>query len=78
VARALAQWNPEPTLNTWRGPLRILTSASNDDGHALYHLRPDVERKIVSDVGHWLQLERPELVLEDVRTFLAELERLRG
>lgn len=78
VARALAQWNPEPTLNTWRGPLRIIASANNDDGHALYHLRPDVEREIVADVGHWLQLEKPELVLRELRSFVAELERLRG
>lgn len=78
VARALAQWNPEPTLNTWRGPLRIVASAHNDDGHALYNLRPDVEREIVADAGHWLQLEKPELVLRAVRSFVTELERIRG
>jgi pimeloyl-ACP methyl ester carboxylesterase len=78
VARALAQWNPEPTLNTWRGPLRILATANNDGGHALSNLRPDVEREIVPDVGHWLQLERPQLVLDGVRAFVAELERIEG
>jgi pimeloyl-ACP methyl ester carboxylesterase len=78
VARALAQWNPEPTLNTWRGPLRIVASAHNDDGHALYNLRPDVERQIVADAGHWLQLEKPELVLREVQSFVAELERVEG
>lgn len=78
VARALAQWNPEPTLNTWRGPLQLLACSHNDDGHALYNLRPDVERQIVPDAGHWLQLEKPQLVLDAVRSFVAELERLRG
>lgn len=76
VARALAQWNPEPSLNAWRGPLRIIASANNDDGHALHSLRPDIPRTIVPDVGHWIQLEKPALVLERARSFVTELERL--
>ncbi|MEY2936656.1 MAG: hypothetical protein RL033_7405 [Pseudomonadota bacterium] len=78
VAQALAQWNPEPSLNAWRGPLQIIASANNDDGHALHDLRPDVQRTIVPDVGHWIQLENPALVLERTRCFVEELERLRG
>jgi pimeloyl-ACP methyl ester carboxylesterase len=80
VARALAQWNPEPSLNAWRGPLQIIASANNDDSHALHSLRPDIPRTIVPDVGHWIQLEKPGPVLERARArrFVAELERLRG
>ena len=78
VASALAQWNPEPTLNAWRGPLHIIAAANHDEGHALHSLRPDIPRTIVPDVGHWIQLERPALVLERARRFVAELERLQG
>ncbi|MEY4550825.1 MAG: hypothetical protein RL685_7020 [Pseudomonadota bacterium] len=78
VARALAQWDPEPSLNAWRGPLQIIASANNDEGHALHDLRPEVPRTIVPDIGHWLQLEDPALVLEKARAFVIALEHLRG
>jgi len=69
VARALAEWNPEPTLNAWRGPAFILGSAANDNGHALYDLRHDIPHAIVPDVGHWIALERPERVEQAIRRF---------
>ena len=74
VARALSEWNPEPTLNAWRGPLFILASAANDNGHALHDLRPEVAHAVVPQVGHWIQLEKPELVEQTLRRFLSEVE----
>lgn len=74
VARALAEWDPEPTLNAWQGPLFIVASSANDNGHALYRLRPDWAHSVVPDVGHWIQLEKPALVEQTLRRFLREVE----
>lgn len=78
VARALAEWNPEPSLDAWRGPCFILASGANDSGHALYDVRPGLAHAIVADVGHWIELEKPELVEQTLRRFLREVEGARG
>ena len=78
VAQALVDWNPEPTLNAWRGPCFIVASSANDNGHALYDLRPDLPHCVVPDVGHWIQLEQPTLVEQTLRRFLLEVEAPRG
>jgi pimeloyl-ACP methyl ester carboxylesterase len=78
VTRALAEWNPEPSLHAWRGPSFILASSANDNGHALYDLRPDLAHRVVAGVGHWIALEKPELVEQTLRSFLFELEASEG
>ncbi|MBU8897978.1 alpha/beta hydrolase [Corallococcus sp. M34] len=74
VGAALAEWNPEPTLKAWQGPFFILASAANDNANALYRLRADVPHQVLSDTGHWLQLEQPAMVEDAIRRFLAGLE----
>jgi pimeloyl-ACP methyl ester carboxylesterase len=74
VAEALARWNPEPTLNAWGGPIAIVSAATNDNGHALFDLRPDISHTLVPDVGHWIQLEKPDVVEDAVRRFVARVE----
>jgi pimeloyl-ACP methyl ester carboxylesterase len=74
VARALAQWDPEPTLHAWRGPSFIVGSSASDSGHTLYDLRPDLAHAVVPDVGHWIQLEKPALVEQTLRRFLEDVE----
>lgn len=74
VARALAQWNPEPCLKAWKGPIHVVGSQSNDNGHALYDLRSDVPRTVVPSVGHWIQLDDPALVTRALRDFAALVE----
>lgn len=78
VALALVEWNPEPTLNAWRGPIFILAGTANDNGHALYDLRPEIPHAVIEEVGHWIQLEKPDLVEQTFRRFVAELERSKG
>ena len=72
--RALAQWDPEPSLNAWRGPLLILTSTTNDTQHALYRLRPNVPHVVVPAAGHWLQLDQSALVTQAIRDFVRRVE----
>ena len=71
---ALADWNPEPTLKAWRGPIFILATPNNDNEHALYRLRSDIPHEIVSPAGHWVQLDQPALVEQSIRRFIQRVE----
>jgi len=73
-ARAMAEWNPEPDLDGWNGPLMILASRGNDTPAALYRLRPDIAHRVVENTGHWLHLDRPEAIEAAIRDFAAPLE----
>lgn len=71
---ALADWNPEPTLQAWRGPIFILATPNNDNEHALYRLRSDIAHEIVSPAGHWVQLDQPARVEQSIRRFIERVE----
>lgn len=72
--KAMADWNPEPTLDAWRGPLYILASKGYDTPAALYRLRPEVEHLVIEKAGHWLQLDQPDSVERAIRDFAKSLE----
>jgi pimeloyl-ACP methyl ester carboxylesterase len=72
--KALATWNPEPALNAWQGPVKVLAIPANDNEHALYRLRRGWPHQVVSGAGHWLQLDRPQVVEQAIRDVLATLE----
>jgi pimeloyl-ACP methyl ester carboxylesterase len=75
VAKALTSWNPELSLETWRGPIHIVSAKASDNGHTLYALRPDIGHTVVPDVGHWIQLDDPSAVERALRTFIESVER---
>jgi pimeloyl-ACP methyl ester carboxylesterase len=74
IGSALASWNPEPALNAWQGPTKVLSIPANDNEHALYRLRTGWPHQLVSGAGHWLQLDRPQVVEQAIRDFVATLE----
>jgi pimeloyl-ACP methyl ester carboxylesterase len=78
AGKALAEWNPEPTLNAYHGPMLMLVTEPNDNPAALYRLRPDIPHQIVTGTGHWVMLDKPEVVAEAVNTFAATIETGQG
>ncbi|MEP6567195.1 MAG: alpha/beta fold hydrolase, partial [Mesorhizobium sp.] len=74
VGKALAEWNPDTTLNAYDGPMLVLVTEANDNPAALYRLRTDIPHQIVADSGHWVMLDKPEAVAEAVNTFIATIE----
>lgn len=72
--KAFAEWNPEPALDGWRGPIFILAGAASDNQAALYRLRPQIPHEVVTGTGHWLQLDEPDIVAEAIRRFIAGIE----
>ncbi|HEY5958144.1 MAG TPA: alpha/beta hydrolase [Polyangiaceae bacterium] len=71
---AFATWDPEPTLNAWQGQALVLATPANDNEHALYRLRNDLQHRLVTGAGHWIQLDQPLIVEQAIRDFLAALE----
>lgn len=69
--KAFADWNPEPALDAWKGPVFILASEASDNAAALYRLRPKIEHDVVKGTGHWLQLDAPDIVADAIRRFIA-------
>jgi pimeloyl-ACP methyl ester carboxylesterase len=73
VGMAVADWDPEPTLFAFEGPMLVLATADNDHGGALYQLRT-IPYRIVADSGHWIQLDQPAVVEHAIGDFLASVE----
>ena len=73
--QAFAQWNPEPALDAWKGPIFILSSEASDTPAALYRLRPSIAHEVVKGTGHWLQLDAPDIVAKAIRRFIAGVEK---
>ena len=74
VGKALAEWNPEPTLTAYHGPMHALAIEANDNAAALYRLRTDISYRVVPDSGHWVHLDHPDLVAGAVEAFVADIE----
>ncbi|MFW0759282.1 alpha/beta fold hydrolase [Pseudomonas sp. H11T01] len=72
-AVAFANWNPEPALDAWKGPIFLLVSSANDNPNALYALRPELPHAVVADTGHWIQLDQPDKVEREILRFIASV-----
>lgn len=74
VGKALAEWNPEPTLDAYHGPIFVLATEANDNPAALFRLRSGIGHRTVTGSGHWVMLDKPETVAEAVNTFVSTIE----
>ena len=73
VAKASGDWNPEITLNAYKGPMFILSTPATDNAGALYRLVPTIPYEVVPTKGHWIQLDHPDVVQKAIETFLVEV-----
>ena len=74
VGKALAEWDPEPTLDAYHGPVFVLATEANDNAAALFRLRSGIGHQIVAGSGHWVMLDKPEAVAEAVNIFVSSIE----
>lgn len=74
VGKALAEWDPEPTLDAYHGPIFVLATEANDNAAALFRLRSGIGHQIVAGSGHWVMLDKPEAVAEAVNIFVSCIE----
>lgn len=73
VAKALTSWQPRPLLSGIDIPVRVVASAVTDNPGAVHLIREDIAHVVIPGVSHWIQIEKPDVVADAVRSFLTEL-----
>ena len=73
VAKATGSWNPEITLNAYKGPMFVISTPATDNAGALYRLVSTIPHEVVPTKGHWIQLDHPDVVQKAIETFLVEV-----
>lgn len=67
LAETMANWHPPRSLAQLRVPIVFVVASANDNPSSLLSLLPTTTRKIVVvGTGHWIQLEKPEVVVEAI------------
>ncbi|MFJ6323296.1 MULTISPECIES: alpha/beta fold hydrolase [unclassified Rhizobium] len=74
VGKAVAEWHAGEALDAYQGPLFIVGADATDGPSALYALRPCIPHVVAHGTGHWLQIERPELVADNLRNLAKRTE----
>lgn len=74
VGKAWAEWDAAAALDAYQGPLKILGTDINDGPYALYALRPDIPHEVIHGTGHWLQIERPNIVADAIRKLVLQIK----
>jgi pimeloyl-ACP methyl ester carboxylesterase len=70
---ALLEFDPVTPLVRYRGPQLSLITALNEVPGGYHALVPTLPHRKVDGTGHWLQLDAPARVNEEIDTFLATL-----
>lgn len=75
IFHALMRFDPLSALDRYGGPVQLVASDVGESlPYSLQRLRPDIPRVIVPGAGHWVQLDRPDVVNAALDAFLASLE----
>ncbi|HYF38636.1 MAG TPA: alpha/beta hydrolase, partial [Gemmatimonadales bacterium] len=72
---AVMQFNPHPMLDQYHGPMLSVVTPHNDEAFSLHRLGQGFPHRIVQGTGHWIQLERPDVVNEMLDEFLGSVSR---
>lgn len=71
VIKSIFRFDPAPSLNNYRGPKLIVSTAMEDQPHALAKQFPDVPHKVIDGTSHWMQMDKPEEFNQILDEFLA-------
>lgn len=74
AAEGLAYWNPDPSFDGWKGPLFIMASPVTDNPASFFATRAGIAHKVAEGTAHWLQMEKPRMVAEEIRAFFDDKE----
>ena len=58
--RAALQFDPDPSLARYRGPIRSIVTPYNDQPFSLHRVGKGFPHRVVQGTGHWIQLDQPE------------------
>jgi pimeloyl-ACP methyl ester carboxylesterase len=60
VFREVLQFDPDPALAWYHGPILSVVTPYNDQPFSLHRLGKGFPHRVVSGTGHWIQLDKPE------------------
>jgi pimeloyl-ACP methyl ester carboxylesterase len=58
--RSVMQFDPDPLLARYPGPIMAVVTPQNDAGFSLHRLGRGFPHRVVTGTGHWIQLDQPE------------------
>ncbi|HEY0351067.1 MAG TPA: alpha/beta fold hydrolase [Gemmatimonadales bacterium] len=58
--RAALQFDPDPSLARYRGPITSIVTPYNDQPFSLHRLGKGFPHQVVPGTGHWIQLDKPD------------------
>jgi pimeloyl-ACP methyl ester carboxylesterase len=70
VLRHVMTFDPDPALGRYSGPMLSIVTPHNDMPFSLHRLGSGFPYRIVEGTGHWIQLDKPEVVNRLLDEFL--------
>jgi pimeloyl-ACP methyl ester carboxylesterase len=67
------QFDPDPSLEGYSGPKLSIVTPHNDMPFSLHRLGKGFPHRMIEGTGHWIQLDKPEVVNGLLDTFLQRL-----
>ena len=68
--REVMQFDPHPALARYRGPLLSVVTPHNDEPFSLHRVGKGFPHRVVQGTGHWIQLDKPDVINEILDEFL--------
>lgn len=66
--------DPLPALEHYRGPKLAIVTPDADTPNDIHHLVPDVQREMMDDTSHWMQLDKPAAFNRILDAFLERID----
>lgn len=70
----LFSYDPIPALANFNGPKLSIVTPFNDNPLSLHNLLTDLPKTVVSETGHWIQLDKPDEFNQLMDKFLLSVE----
>jgi pimeloyl-ACP methyl ester carboxylesterase len=64
------RFDPDPWLRAYHGPILSVVTPYNDQPLSLHRLGKGFPHRVVSDTGHWIQLDAPDELNQIMDEFL--------
>jgi len=68
--KSLLRYRPTDALAKYSGPLLLVTAPTNSASFALHELCPEVPRRHIDGVSHWMMMDHPKAVARLVEEFV--------
>lgn len=74
VFKELFKYNPVPALERYDGPKLSVITSINETPFSVHNLVSKLPHKIITETGHWLQLDKPEEYNQIMDEFLSSVD----